>query len=117
MTREQVLPYVSFCVDDDGRIIGYHGVPFGADYLRKAVKANGVYGVLDYFYAGETAPKLFELGLEAGQQWLLYDKYGAVGARSPLTRGGPHEPPRIDRGHHPDSGTPRQRTGSASGTR
>jgi hypothetical protein len=57
--------------NDDGRIAGYYGVPFKTDYVQKACKANGVYGLLDYFYAGKTAPKLFELGLEEGQAWLL----------------------------------------------
>lgn len=56
---------------NDGRINGYFGVPFITEYVRKACKANRVYGVLDYFYAGKTAPKLYELGLEEGQQWLL----------------------------------------------
>jgi hypothetical protein len=55
----------------DGRITEYFGVPFITEYVEKACKANGIYGLLDYFYAGKTAPKLYELGLEAGQQWLL----------------------------------------------
>lgn len=55
----------------DGRIGEYFGVPFITEYVRKATRANNVYGVLDYFYANKTAPKLYELGLEAGQQWLL----------------------------------------------
>jgi hypothetical protein len=72
MTRDEATTYVTVCVDDalaersidemldntrlvgwqcvdsydDGRVLGYFGVPFGADYLRKAVKTNGVYGVL-----------------------------------------------------------------------
>ena len=46
-------------------------MPFKTSYVHKAAKANGRYGVLDYFYAGKTAPKLYELGLGAGQQWLL----------------------------------------------
>jgi hypothetical protein len=71
MTRDEAIPYISFCIDDDGRIIGYYGAPVGADYLRKAVKANGIYGVLDFFYAGKTAPKLLQLGPVAGQNWLL----------------------------------------------
>ena len=57
--------------NDDGRIANYYGVPFITEYVKRACKANNVYGVLDYFYAGKTAPKLYELGLEAGQQWLL----------------------------------------------
>jgi hypothetical protein len=55
-------------------INGYFGVPLKTEYVKRAVLTNGVYGVLDYFYAGKTAPKLFELGLEAGQQWLLDQK-------------------------------------------
>ena len=57
--------------NDDGRIANYFGVPFLTEYVKKACKANGIYGVLDYFYAGKTAPKLYELGLAAGQAWLL----------------------------------------------
>ena len=51
--------------------VSVHGVPLSTEYVKRAVLFNGVYGVLDYFYAGKTAPKLFELGLQAGQQWLL----------------------------------------------
>jgi hypothetical protein len=57
--------------NDDGRVNGYFGVPFITEYVRKACRSNRMYGVLDYFYAGKTAPKLYELGLEAGQAWLL----------------------------------------------
>jgi hypothetical protein len=57
--------------NDDDRINGYFGVPFRTEYVKKAVRANKVYGILDYYYAGKTAPKLYELGLEAGQHWLL----------------------------------------------
>jgi hypothetical protein len=55
----------------DGRVKEYFGVPFKTEYVRRAVILNKHYGLLDYFYAGKTAPKLYELGLEAGQQWLL----------------------------------------------
>ena len=55
----------------DGHISGYFGVPFKTAYLRKALIWNGYYGLLDYWTAGKTAPQLYELGLEAGQQWLL----------------------------------------------
>jgi len=55
----------------DGRINGYFGIPFITEYVKRACIANNNYGVLDYFFAGKTAPKLYELGLEAGQQWLL----------------------------------------------
>lgn len=58
---------------NDGRIGGYFGVPFRRDYLRKATELNKVYGLLGY-RAEKTARKLFELGLEAGQQWLLERK-------------------------------------------
>jgi hypothetical protein len=57
--------------NNDGRIGGYFGVPFITEYVKKATRANNSYGVLDYFYAGKTAPKLYELGLEEGQKWLL----------------------------------------------
>jgi hypothetical protein len=60
--------------DKDGkldRITAYFGVPFRRDYLRKALLWNKVYGLLDYFHAPATVPKLYELGLEAGQQWVL----------------------------------------------
>jgi len=62
----------------DGHISDYYGVPFKTDYLRKALVWNKYYGLLDYFTANKTAPKLYELGLEAGQDWLL-----AQGARPP----------------------------------
>jgi hypothetical protein len=55
----------------DGHISDYFGVPFKTPYLRKAIIWNGYYGLLDYFVARTTAPKLYELGLEAGQQWVL----------------------------------------------
>lgn len=58
----------------DGHISDYFGVPFKTNYLRKALLWNGYYGLLDYFYCNKTAPKLYELGLEAGQQWLLDQK-------------------------------------------
>lgn len=72
-----VVKHDGFVIDptipenDDGRISHYFGVPFDTDYVQKAIKANGVYGLLDYYYAGKSAPKLYELGLEAGQAWLL----------------------------------------------
>ena len=73
----------AWCIDEDGVVVdptlatdgrvgdihGYFGVPFRTDYLKRALTVNKVYGLLDYFYAGKTAPKLYELGLEAGQQW------------------------------------------------
>ena len=75
----------AWCIDEDGVVVdptldtdgrvgdihGYFGVPFRTDYLKRALMANKVYGLLDYFYAGKTAPKLYELGLEAGQQWAM----------------------------------------------
>ena len=57
--------------DDLSRIGAYLGVPFREAYLRKATIWNKVYGLLDYWSAPKTAPKLYELGLEAGQDWLL----------------------------------------------
>jgi hypothetical protein len=81
----------AWCVDADGvvidptleaaradetftRVTGYFGVPFRTDYLRKAIIANGHYGLLDIMSAPLTRPQLVELGLEAGQQWLLDQK-------------------------------------------
>ena len=81
----------AWCVDEEGvvvdptfapgisdntydRIGGYFGVPFRTDYIEKAVRLNKLYGVLDCFYARRTAEKLFELGLDAGQAWLLDQK-------------------------------------------
>jgi hypothetical protein len=60
--------------DDDGSfdyIKDYFGVPFRTDYVRKACLRNGYYGLLGIFNARKTLPKLVELGLEDGQQWLL----------------------------------------------
>ena len=68
----------------DGRTAtsyGYYGVPFRTDYLKRALTVNKVYGLLDYFYAGKTAPKLYELGLEAGQQWALGQPLAAFKTR------------------------------------
>ena len=60
------------------RISDYFGVPFRTDYVRKAALTNRVYGLLDLFHAPKTMPKLVELGLEAGQRWLLDGKRKAV---------------------------------------
>jgi hypothetical protein len=79
----------AWCIDADGVVTdptleedrsefaavrGYFGVPFRTDYLRKATLTNKVYGLLDIMGAPTTLPKLVELGLEAGQQWLLDQK-------------------------------------------
>ena len=75
----------AWCISVDGIVIdptitdtdkeyAYFGVALKTDYVAKAVLLNKVYGVLDFFYARKTVPKLFELGLEAGQQWLLDQK-------------------------------------------
>ena len=78
----------AWCVDEEGvvvdptiapalkdgtfdRISDYFGIPFRTDYVRKACLRNGVYGLLDYITAPETLPKLVELGLDQGQQWLM----------------------------------------------
>jgi hypothetical protein len=72
----------AWCIDADGVVVdptvtpvgqvsGYYGMPFKTEYVRRAALINKVYGVLDFFFAGKTAPKLYELGLDAGQQWLL----------------------------------------------
>ena len=58
----------------DGREREYFGVPFQTEYLRKALLVNGYYGLLDGMTAMKTLPKLVELGLEAGQRWLLDHK-------------------------------------------
>jgi hypothetical protein len=60
--------------DKDGkpeRIGGYFGVPFLTAYVREACLTNRVYGLLDGFGSRKTLPKLVELGLQDGQQWLL----------------------------------------------
>jgi len=58
-------------VVDNGQVLGYYGVPFLTEYVRRAVVLNNYYSLLDYVCAPKTVPKLFELGLEAGQHWLL----------------------------------------------
>lgn len=55
---------------DPNRITDYFGVPFRADYVRRAMIVNGYYGLLDG-QAYKTLPKLVELGLDAGQDWLM----------------------------------------------
>jgi hypothetical protein len=77
----------AWCIDEEGvvvdptlapgikdgsydRISDYFGVPFRTDYLRKAIFRNKHYGLLG-FMSQETMPKLIELGLDAGQQWLM----------------------------------------------
>jgi hypothetical protein len=57
--------------DTFNRVGGYFGVPFRTDYLNKAILTNGHYGLLDIMSAPKTLPQLVELGLEAGQKWLL----------------------------------------------
>jgi hypothetical protein len=57
--------------NNDGRVLDYYGVPFRTAYVHAAATRNKLCCVLDFFSARKTAPKLFELGLEAGQQWLL----------------------------------------------
>jgi len=57
--------------NDDGHISDYIGVPFNTAYLRKALVWNKYYGLLDYFTANKTAPKLYELGPVEGQRWLI----------------------------------------------
>ena len=56
---------------DGDNVSGYYGVPFRTDYVRKACLKNGFYGLLDIFSARKTLPKLMELGLEDGQDWLM----------------------------------------------
>jgi hypothetical protein len=55
----------------EARQAEYFGVPFSTEYVLKAARWNRIYGCLDYFFARLTAPMLYELGLEAGQQWLM----------------------------------------------
>ena len=57
--------------NSDGHISNYFGVKFYTVYLAAAISLNDSYGLLDYFYAKRTAPKLYELGLENGQRWLV----------------------------------------------
>jgi hypothetical protein len=93
----------AWCVDEEGVVVDttlrpavdgggmahiteYFGVPFRADYLRKAILVNGCYGLLDGFAAMATLPKLVELGLEAGQQWLLDQKVMRKHGRSPYLK-------------------------------
>lgn len=57
--------------EDGGDVSDYFGVPFLTDYVREAALRNKYYGLLDIHYARKTLPKLVELGLEQGQQWLL----------------------------------------------
>jgi hypothetical protein len=75
----------AWCIDKEGIVVDptvcdpdhvgeYFGVPFRTDYLLKAVLRNKMWGVLDFIHSHKTAPKLFELGLDAGQEWLLADR-------------------------------------------
>jgi hypothetical protein len=75
----------AWCVNADGVVIDptlkpdkdvgdYFGVPFLTEYVHKACLKNGVYGLLDIRGARKTLPKLIELGLEDGQQWLIGGK-------------------------------------------
>jgi hypothetical protein len=59
-------------LEDNGQTLGYYGIPFIKEYVSRVFVAHKAYcGVLDPFFAALTAPKLYTLGLEAGQQWLL----------------------------------------------
>jgi hypothetical protein len=80
----------AWCVNGDGLVVdptlttgsdgtyngvgNYFGIPFQADYVRKACLKNKVYGLLDGFGSRKTLPKLVELGLEDGQRWLIGKK-------------------------------------------
>jgi hypothetical protein len=80
----------AWCVDEEGivvdttldrctdgtfdRIGPYFGVPFRTEYVSRAVFRNKSYALLDLFYAPKTLPLLIELGLEAGQQWVIDGK-------------------------------------------
>jgi hypothetical protein len=72
----------AWCIDEQGIVVEptirnceavyeFYGVPFRTDYLLKAVLRNKMWGVLDATTSPKTAIKLYELGLEAGQAWLL----------------------------------------------
>ena len=74
----------AWCVNADGVVIDptlephddtgdYFGVPFLTDYVRAAALCNGYYGLLGD-HSRKTKPKLIELGLQDGQQWLLKDQ-------------------------------------------
>ena len=80
----------AWCVGEDGIVIdptlttgpdgtmhcvgNYFGIPFITAYVQKACLKNKVYGLLDGYGSRKTLPKLIELGLEDGQQWLLGGK-------------------------------------------
>jgi hypothetical protein len=62
--------------DADGkldRVSDYFGVAFHTPYLRKATVANKVYGLLGWG-SQKTLVPLVEMGLEAGQLWLMDQK-------------------------------------------
>lgn len=61
-------------VRDPDHVAEFFGVPFRTDYLLKAVLRNKMWGVLDPLCSPKTAPKLYELGLDAGQAWLTDQK-------------------------------------------
>jgi hypothetical protein len=59
-------------LEDKGQVLGYYGIPFSTEYVQRVILAHKVYcSVLDFFSAPLTAPKLYELGPQAGQQWLI----------------------------------------------
>lgn len=81
----------AWCIDEEGvvvdptldrankdgtfdRIGPYFGVPFQTEYVRKAILLNKSYCLLDLFFAPKTLPLLIDLGLEAGQQWVIDGK-------------------------------------------
>jgi hypothetical protein len=75
----------AWCIDEEGVVVDptlgdadhtdeFYGVPFRTDYLLKAVLRNKMWGLLDCIHSHKTAPKLFELGLDAGQEWLMADR-------------------------------------------
>ena len=81
----------AWCVDQSGIVVdptltpnadaggtldisGYFGVPFKTEYVRRAVIKNRRWGLLDIMSARKTMPLLIEMGLDAGQQWVIDGK-------------------------------------------
>ena len=49
-------------------------MPFKTEYVRRAVLKNRRWGLLDIMSARKTLPLLIEMGLDAGQQWVIDGK-------------------------------------------
>ena len=75
----------AWCVDQSGIVVdptltptldlsGYFGVPLKTEYVRRAVIKNRRWGLLDIMSARKTLPLLIQMGLDAGQQWVIDGK-------------------------------------------